>query len=373
MQDLLINARYIGRQMTGVDRVAHELISALKAHPDFTLQFQLRNLAPKHPNRTPLSQLRTLWHEQITLARIAPRSLLLSPCNTGPALRRNHVVLIHDAQVYSQPESYRRMFRARYKLLMPLLGRRAKRIVVPSNFTKTELLRYGLTSEHKIYVVPNGADHILRVPPACDILHRHGLKARKFFLAMGSLAPHKNLGMLIRAAAQRADQSHPLVIAGSKNEQVFQHLNIGQTSSVKWIGRITDSELRALYENATALVFPSLTEGFGLPPAEAMACGCPVIATTGGAVPEVCAGAALLINPSDQRRWRIAMQMLSANAPLRHELITKGRRQVAKFTWHSAADQLADIITECPSDNRIKPDRRGVPVAARLPKQSHLG
>lgn len=341
--------------MTGVDRVASELISALQAHPDFANSFTLGPLRPPKPRY--LGKLNTLLWEQFSLASEAPSDILISPCNTGPILRRNHIVFMHDAQVYTQPESYSQSFRVRYKLLMPLLGKTARRIIVPSEHTKAELQRFGIARADKIGVVPNGADHILRARPDTSILKKHSLKRGRYFLALGSLAKHKNLEMMVRASKARRNRDMPLVVAGGMNTEVFAPPGIAPSQSVKTIGRITDQDLRALYENATALVFPSLTEGFGLPPAEAMFCGCPVISTTGGAVPEVCGSATIAVDPKDRAGWAQTMDQLAENHHLRAQLRQKGLQHVKQFTWRAAADQMLSELSEITSDDRRKATR----------------
>ena len=355
MQRLLINARFMDRPMTGVDRVASELMSALHAHTDFASSFTLERLRPSKPRS--LRKLNTLLWEQLNLATKAPSDILISPCNTGPILRHNHIVFMHDAQVYTQPESYSESFRARYKLLMPLLGKTARRIIVPSEHTKADLQRFGISRADKIGVVPNGADHILRTPPDTSVLKQHALQPGHYFLALGSLAKHKNLEMLIRASEARRNRDMPLVIAGGTNTNVFATPGIAPSKLVKTIGRITDQELRALYENATALVFPSLSEGFGLPPAEGMFCGCPVISTTGGAVPEVCGGASIAVDPKDRAGWTQAMDQLAGNHDLRAQLRQNGLQHVKQFTWRAAADQMLRELSEITSTDRRKATR----------------
>lgn len=360
VEELLVNARYLHRPMTGVDRVACELVAALRAHPEFATHFQLTELPGPDFHLSWGNRFRSLVWEQVNLGLRKLQTPLLSPCNMGPVFRRNHIVMMHDAQVFSNPESYRRLFRARYRLLMPALGRRAARILVPSYFTRSELMRHRIAVAHKITVVPNGADHILRVQPDPTAMDRLALKPQRYLLAIGSLAPHKNLKMLLRAEEARQDKKAPLVIAGGGDAHVFSASGIKPGPSVKLIGRVSDTELRALYDNALALLFPSNTEGFGLPPAEAMFCGCPVISTTGGAVPEVCGGATLSLAPWDQHGWTAAMEKIACDPALRHRLRTDGKQRVSQFTWRAAADRFYAVLQNWNLTDRVKSGRRGV-------------
>ncbi|MFP3470863.1 glycosyltransferase, partial [Micrococcus sp. SIMBA_144] len=131
--------------------------------------------------------------------------------------------------------------------------------------------------------------------------------------------------------------SVPLVIAGGGNSKVFYDQGLTDEQGVKILGRGTDAELKALYSEAKALVFPSKTEGFGLPPLEAMFCGCPVIATTGGAVPEVCGDAALYARPDEPAEWTAAMEKLTHDTTLCDDLSPRGLVRAAQFTRARAA------------------------------------
>ncbi|WP_417585468.1 glycosyltransferase family 4 protein [Pelagibacterium sp.] len=360
MSDLILNARFLTRPQTGVDRVAQELTAALiEDRPGL----RIRALCPRegvvhqedrptalmqHVQRSASSLKGQLW-EQVHLAGAHKNDWLLSLCNMGPVWRKRQIVMIHDAQVFRQPDSYSRAFRGWYQLLQPLLGRRAAMVLTVSEHSKHELEQFGVVPSGKTRVVPNGADHILRIGLDGTALARWGLERGRYFLALGSLAPHKNLAMLVAAAKAREDQSIPLVIAGGGNATVFSSNGIVSGEGIRVLGRVSEAELRTLYEYATALAFPSLTEGFGLPPAEAMFCGCPVISSTGGAIPEVCGSATLALGPYDQAGWTRAMEELAENSGLRHSLSERGRAQAAKFTWRAAAKRLASHLSELPN------------------------
>lgn len=362
--DFVLNGRFLTRSPTGVDRVASELASALLALEPTIGEGLFRGLRPDGPvevvDERPdnilarMSPLPSRWRgqlwEQISLARACPDDWLLSLCNMGPILRHRQIVMLHDAQVFRQPESYSFAFRRWYGLAQPRLARSAELVLTVSEHSKRELEHFGVVPPGKAKVIHNGADHILRVTPDRDTLTRHKLTPQGYFLAIGSLAPHKNLSMLVTAARARADQSLPLVIAGGGNETVFGSAGISPSQDVRLLGRVSDAELRALYQNATALVFPSLTEGFGLPPAEAMFCGCPVIASTGGAIPEVCDGAALMLDPTDTAAWTQVMDRLAEDPEKRAELSDLGRAKAANFTWARAAEVLQAHLHALPGE-----------------------
>ena len=358
MPNLLLNARFLSRAPTGVDRVATELASALlqidlpKGFGGLSATRPLGDISAPSERPAELlgivepssSQLKGQLWEQLHLARYRPNDWLLSLCNMGPIFRQRQVALIHDAQVFRQPDSYSRAFRAWYHVAQPTLGHRAASVLTVSEHSKAEIEAFKIAQVGKVKVVHNGADHILRVKPDADTLQRHGLSAKGYFLTIGSLAPHKNLARLVQAAGMRQDRSIPLVIAGGGNSAVFSSHGLKPSADVRMLGRVSDGELRVLYEQAYALVFPSITEGFGLPPAEAMFCGCPVIATTGGAVPEVCGDAGLAVDPFDVQGWADAMDRLSKDTDLRNRLIARGHERIAPFTWRAAAASLVSHL-----------------------------
>lgn len=356
-----INARFLTRPASGVDRVAIELIVALAARPDVswltllhpvyeTLHCgwldDLPDLIRDKIQLQPVGRWQGHFWEQLDLPRALPDQILLSLCSTGPVLRRNQAVMIHDAQVWDVPQSYSRAFRLAYRLLLPLLARRARYLLTVSRFSAGQLVKHGIAPHGKTRLVLNGADHILRVAPDPGTLRRHGLVARGYMLAIGNLAPHKNLALLVRAAAARGPDAPELIVAGGMNSKVFADAGLREAKRVRFIGRVSDAELRALYEGALAMAFPSLTEGFGLPPLEAMLCGCPVIATSGGAVPEICGDAAIFVNPADQAGWTAAMERVAADDTLRADLSRKGVVQGALYSWERAADGLVAHLSE---------------------------
>jgi glycosyltransferase involved in cell wall biosynthesis len=248
--------------------------------------------------------------------------------------------MIHDAQVWDAPESYSHGFRIAYRLLLPVIARTARHVLTVSKFAKSRLEALRIVPRGKTHVILNGADHMDRITADPSTLHRYRLTEKGYILAIGNLAPHKNLAMLIKAAAARSPGAPDLVVAGGMNSNVFAEAGLSFGNGVRFIGRVRDTELKALYEGALALAFPSLTEGFGLPPVEAMSCGCPVLATTGGAVPEVCGEAAHYVDPNSPADWTSALEQIALDSELRLTLSRHGRERCLVFTWAKAADHL---------------------------------
>jgi len=340
--NLLLNGRFLTRQMTGVDRVAAELSVALSdalaergggglrlalpagGVPDGISGSDAAERLLALPKPENLFGWGYTW-EQASLLAAAPDDWLVNLCNMGPVLRRKQVTMIHDAQIYTQPQAYSRAFRSVYRTLLPRVGARSAVILTVSEYSRRELEQFGVVPPGKATVVRNGIDHIHRIAADETTLDRLQIKKGGYFLALGSMAPHKNIPMLAEVARSLGPDAPPLVIAGGGNPKVFKDAGIHESEKVRVLGRVTDGELKALYQGAFALVFPSKSEGFGLPPLEAMANSCPTIVTTGGAVPEVCGDASIYAAPDDPRAWRNAMEALVANPPKRDALIHAGQ------------------------------------------------
>ena len=352
LDNLAINGRFLTRTPTGVDRTAYEMTCALAdmsaqngvQPPKIVVPTDAQTIIP-FPFAMPVQALGKVrrgggaFWEQSSLAALPKDQMLLNFCNTGPMLRRHQAVMIHDAQVWSSPESYSASFRNWYRLLLPILARRADVVFTVSDYSRKTLEHFGVVPRGKANVIANGADHILRVQPDTTVLARHGLTNRGYFLAIASNHKHKNIDLLETLPTDR-----PIVLAGGA-----QRADKGNLVS---IGRVSEGELRALYAFAQALLFPSLTEGFGLPPLEAMALGTPVISSTGGALPDTCGQAAMFANPSDANEWTTCIRRLNGSSQLWDELSAMGTEHAAKYTWARSADLIRHHLSEASGISR---------------------
>ncbi len=336
---LLVNGRFLTQKVTGVQRFAREVTVALARRK------ALRVLVP--PGTPALEGVAMkivgtrggqAW-EQLDLPRASRGALLLNLGNTAPLRRRDQVVVIHDAGVFDTPESYSRAFRLWYRMLHRALPRLGARIVTVSEFSRGRLAdRLGLDPS-RIAVMPEGGEHVLRVPSDTAVLAKHDLSPRGYALAVGTRAAHKNLGALGDAAALLASRGMALAVAGAVEAGAFS--GAADAKGTRLLGRVSDAELRALYENALCLVFPSRYEGFGIPPLEAMWCGCPVLATRAGAVPEVCGDAALWF---DEAGSAAAVRRLLDESGLADTLRARGRDRAQLYSWDAAAARLLELI-----------------------------
>jgi glycosyltransferase involved in cell wall biosynthesis len=280
--------------------------------------------------------------EMLTLPRLARGALLVNFCNLAPVLHGNSVVMIHDAQTFLHPDDYSGRQASAYRLLLPLIGRRARRVLTVSDFAKASLLEHGIGRKDRIETVYNGTDHILSCPPDTTIFERHNITPGNYVLALGTLKGYKNLARVFAAMQAPAPAGMKLVIAGGPPEVQYRPAGLTPPEGTVFTGFVSDGELRALYEGARVFAFPSLTEGFGLPPLEAMQCGTPVIAARAGAMVEVCTEGAKLGDPRDTDAWRDAIAALAGPEGVAQARL--GHARAARFTWEAAGARLWEVI-----------------------------
>ncbi|MFX1762874.1 glycosyltransferase family 1 protein [Paraburkholderia sp. A1RI-2L] len=355
---IAFNGKFFGAAPTGVHRVAEQLIAATDAliakqtgnGVDYALVVRnridvppYRNILCVRENALARRMHRIAW-EQCYLPMARRKDFILNLCNLGPLLHRDSATMIHDAQVYSAPDSYSPGFRLWYKFLFFFIGRRHKIIFTVSEFSKGELVRYGIASAEKITVIHNGCDHVLLVQPDARPLAALNLESRRYVLALANTQKHKNIAVLLKAFSAPALRDVALVLFGGATKADFEALGHVVPPNVRFAGRVSDPELAGLMSNAGALAFPSLTEGFGLPPLEAMVLGCPVLAAPLGALPEVCGDAALYADPFDPHAWSLKIRTVLDDEALREALIAEGRRHAAAFTWERAARELLEAV-----------------------------
>jgi glycosyltransferase involved in cell wall biosynthesis len=364
---LAINGKFLAAAPTGVHRVAAELAHGLAraaARRPGSLDIEL--WVPRDAARAatafdlPVRVIGPFTHiawEQCAIPFRDGERLLLNLCNIGPVLRANAMTMIHDAQVHLTPGSYSRPFRLWYKAIQPWLGRRNRRILTVSDYSRSEVARAGICPVERIDVVHNGVDHILGVASDPALVGRLGLRPGGYVVALASTQLHKNIGLLARAFADPLLAETTLVLVGAADAADFARGGIPLPPNAMLTGRISDAQLRGLYEQALCLAFPSRTEGFGLPPLEAMLTGCPAIVAPCGALPEVCGAHALYGDPDSPRQWALHISALAREPALRAEWAARGKRQAAQFTWDAAAERLLAAIAAVAGEvRRAAPD-----------------
>lgn len=354
MKPIYINGRFLTQSVTGVQRYALELVKKLDNIVNFR-QHQIIILTPRNIkinaafeniNVQSVGQLTGHLWEQIELPYYSRTGLLINLCNTGPLIKTNQIVTIHDASVFGFPQAYSFAFRTWYKFLFQILGKRAKKIITDSYFSKNELVQYCGMDQKKLHVIYLGKEHVINSNLDKSILMRHDLTNKPFFLAVSSMNPNKNFSTIIRAIDYIGTNDVNFVIAGGANPAVFKKRKDTLPACVKHVGYISDEELKVLYEHAVCFIYPSFYEGFGLPPLEAMACGCPVIVSRAASLPEVCGDAALYCDPHNFKDIASKMGLILFDINLRKELIIKGLERAKLFTWGQCARKTLTVVEE---------------------------
>jgi glycosyltransferase involved in cell wall biosynthesis len=225
------------------------------------------------------------------------------------------------------------------------LRRRASSVLCVSDFTKAELLRLVSGNGRPPVTVHNGIDTTwFQIPPAVSP------HARPYLLYVGNIKPHKNVGTLIEAFRQIVGTiPHDLVIVGKRtgfitSDQGVMQLAAAVHERVRFAGELQPRELQQFVAHADAFVFPSLYEGFGFPPLEAMASGCPTIVARAASLPEVCGDASLYFDPTSPEELAAALTRLLSDARLRRELSQRGRQQAARFTWDRCSQETLAVM-----------------------------
>lgn len=342
MTAIVINTRNLGQHLTGVQRYTTELVTRLDG--------RVRAIAP----REPLPGFRGHAWEQLRLPTLVGRSLLWSPSNSGPLAVRRQVVTLHDVVPLDHPEWLGPRFAAWYRWLLPRLVRRVSRIIADSEFTRQRLLEITHIPVDRVVTVPLGADPAFR-PQTTDAIDRVrkslNIPSSRYVLSVGSLEPRKNLPRLLaawRLLLPDLPEDVWLVLAGAPGRRdIFGSVAFGEVPPrVHWTGWVPSEDLPALYSGAMAFAYPSLYEGFGLPPLESMRCGVPPLAANVTAMPEVLGKAALLVDVTNPEEIAGGLARLISDDSLRTCLGARGLAHAAQFTWERTAEMTWAVLQE---------------------------
>ncbi|MBP2151677.1 glycosyltransferase family 4 protein [Xanthobacter flavus] len=354
---LYVNGRFLTQPLSGMQRYAEQLCGALDAQfaadPALAIRYRPEVLVPTGSRREhswrvlrvrEVGQLRSHVWEQTELAFAARDGILVNLIAAGPLLHSRSILALHDAAVFAHPEHFSKSYRALHQVLRPRLARRAVRLVTISEFSRRELSKWLRIPEGAFTIIPDSAEHILHVESDTRILSRYGLEPHRYALTVGNQTPNKNIALALRAFVQASPEGWQIAVAGGGASHIFAESETADHPAVRKVGRVTDEELRALYENAGMFLFPSRYEGFGVPPLEAMSLGCPVISSNASAMIEVLADAAYYFQSDDRGDLAHAIAKVAENATLRADLAERGLARSRQYTWRSSAETLLDLI-----------------------------
>ncbi|MFQ5811966.1 MAG: glycosyltransferase family 4 protein [Anaerolineae bacterium] len=358
------------RQGAGIGRYTRELVRSLaelnRSH-DYVLFAAAGGQRPVDAGWPPNFQMRSvplsdralaiLWHRlrlplwvELVTGRV---DIFHSPDFVLPPVRRaKTLVTVHDLSFIRYPQCADANLRAYLNQVVPRSVHRADLILADSQSTKDDLVELLGVAPDRIEVVYPGVEKRFR--PIEDQAHLEEVRKRynlppRFALGLGTLQPRKNFTRLIEAYSLLVTR-HPslqLVIAGGKGwlyEEIFASVErLGLEEKVIFPGFVADEHLPALYNLAELFVFPSLYEGFGLPPLEALACGTPVITSNASSLPEVVGEAGPMVEATDVEALAEAMKRVLEDDALQERMIAKGMKQAGKFTWEKTAAKLLSL------------------------------
>lgn len=358
---LVINASELGRNRGGNETYIAGLIKGLAAIDSqlaLTALVSEWDQAPALPStmkRYSLGQYRAVafwgWQQAVALHALEP-DWYLSNFFLPPFLPCKGAIAVHDVSFRAHPEYYPRLTAWYMHWFTWWSVHRAELVITISEFSRQELLRFYPISEHKIVVAPIGVAPEYRPDSGTSsqedeaVAARYGIR-RPYILALGNIHPRKNLQRLLDAylevRKQRPD-APAMVWVGKQHWGSDDLLRRAHASGVMITGYVPQEDLPALYRGAQMLVYPSLYEGFGLPPVEALACGTPVIASNTTSLPEAVGDAAILVNPLSVDEMATAILRLMSDEDLRRHLRPLGLAQARRFTWKSAAERLVSAL-----------------------------
>ncbi|WP_309081080.1 glycosyltransferase family 1 protein [Zhihengliuella sp.] len=349
---VVVNGRFLGQPVTGVQRFAEEVTAALLQSAEFPVEILVpRGVRPRADGPlvgVPVTEVgRTRGHlwEQVDLPLHLKRHgspLLIGLSSTAPVWYRRQFAPHHDVTYVRYPESFSWRFRLLYRALAPLFLKRAMRIITVSQFSRSEIAAHFGVDREKIVVVPNAPSAIFAQRGLASDRAGKEPAERPYFLAVSSPNIHKNFDRLEQAfeafAAQHGNDIELRIIGQQASS--FAKRDAPHSSRVRYLGRVTDPELADAYAGALAFVFPSLYEGFGIPPLEAQAAGAPVIASRAASMPEVLGESVLYIDPLDTASITAGMTELAGSPEVRAALRARGFENAARFSWESSATLL---------------------------------
>jgi glycosyltransferase involved in cell wall biosynthesis len=340
MAAIVCNTRIMAFPMSGVQRVTGEILSRLQ-----------ENIAPLCPRRPLSGWSGHLWEQTLLPMRTRGR-LLWSPSATGPLAVRRQVVSVHDVAVLDHPEFFSADFARFYRQLLGRLARRVEHIITVSQFSKRRIVDCFGVPDDRVSVVLNGVNDAFHPysPEACAAMIRDlGLPTSRYVLAQATADRRKNLARIVEAwnaVAPVVPDDIWLVVTGNPGRSHIFGRKAPDLNGprILQLGFVAEEALPVLTAGALVFLYPSLYEGFGLPIAEAMAAGAPVVTSNTTSMPEVAGQAAMLVSPHSPKDIAVAMLSLLRSPALREQYGRAGVENARRFSWDRAARETFAIL-----------------------------
>lgn len=357
---IVVNGRFLCQPLTGIQRFAIEISLSLKeifkgdivfVAPSDIMQ---KDIAEKLNAKIIGKRHGQVW-EQLDLLKYLNqngRPLLLCLSGGAPVFYKNIVFTLHDIVYIRYPQSYSLAYRLFYRMLIGPVLRRAKAVVTVSEFSKSEIIDYYKIPKEKIAVVYNAVSDVFTNRASVESGRQNNRTGNlRYFLAVSSPAYHKNFAFLVESFLQtKLPENVHLNIVGKLDGSLYRSGQLTEqvqdNPRIHFLGRVSDEELVDWYSNAIAFVFPSLYEGFGIPPLEAQACDCLVLTSDQASLPEVLKDSALYFSPeqTESLSERFRFVLVPENKDIFIHLKQKGIANLKRFGWEKSAHKMADLL-----------------------------
>jgi glycosyltransferase involved in cell wall biosynthesis len=347
-RDIVVNARFLTRRITGLERYAIELSKEMKQiRPSLvfvTPKNILHHSIAEELDATVMGRMRGHLWEQLELPRFLRRSnspLLMNLMNTGPVKYRNQITVIHDLAFLRNPRWFSRRAALWFRILVPRVVSVSRAIVTQSAFTRSEVMDLLGVPESKVHVVYPGVAKIFSTAGTTNVRKNPGTT----ILTVSTLEPRKNVERLIKGFKLLGKKDATLLIVGGDNPLVFgtnpQIREFAQDPRIRFLGYVSDEQLADLYREADVFASVSLYEGFGFPPLEAKASGCRVLLSDIPSYHETMGDMATFVNPHDPTAIAHSLNLLLASG-LSLE-VAEADRNLSRFNWHQAAEKILNV------------------------------
>ena len=350
---VVVNARFLTQRLSGVQRFAMELALRLKEHYGNNIQFVSPHDITDDDGFKRLEalvigeRLGYMW-EQIDLPRYLKtigNPILINLCNMAPIFYSNKIVALHDVAYKAYSRAYSPKMKIAYNVLVPQILKYSKHVITVSDFSKQEIQKYYNVAKEKITVIYNA------VGSNFHYIKDKDLSSSNYLLTVSSIGENKNFITSLKVYAEASKRINDLkfyVIGNTLKEAKYtKYKDYADNPNIYFLGSISDNELIKFYSNALAFIYPSIYEGFGIPPLEAQSCGCPVIASNSGPLPEILSSSALIFDPSDVDSMTNAVVQLYEDMSFRRQTIEIGQTNPKRFSWEKSAERMTDIIDRC--------------------------